>query len=694
MSETLVPPGTPRNRHRRSRAPGANEPLHPIPGSPVPPAIVEPRSKHAANGAAAEDAETRWRDVEWVGFGDGSADEPAPASAQPVIEPAAPPQPIATATRPDPPPVAARQVAAIEPAAPGPVLRFAQPGSGLPVPTRLAIHGLPPRFIRLAVPRSPPSRRNLAPLPTAATEMPVEAVVLAAEAELPPQPVMQEPPSAAVAIVTKPEPLDEWSAVPLAEPEPGEIPAAVEPVPAEAAAPRRARRYKENELFFPASFYTPISAVAAQPDPAPSPIERITAWLTGVGARLRRKPAVEVVAEPSAEPHVPEPLEPVSLPQALEATPAEEPEPIAAAPREPVITLAEPEPKEAPALHEHMTALAKADAPVLGTVEPREPFAALREFPELVSPDRTSSNFIERLQPLRRRANRLAGSRPRLSFLAIVAGAIVIAVIAYQAGGMLAGLAGARPAIKPPPAKQTAAPATAVPQPPSSGPPAAPAPASPPAALVPATPPSEPAARAAFYLARAKTGDAAAQFDIGVLYARGDGVVQDYGEAATWFRAAAAQGNVAAAYNLGVLYERGLGVPASTIQALNWYRSAADRNHPAAQYNLALALAEGRGTEQDIAGAARWYRRAAEQGVVSAMVNLAILYERGEGVDRSVPDAYGWYAAAADRGDTPAKQHVGELYKQFSADDKKRADGIAASIAALIHAPTPPPPPA
>jgi len=34
--------------------------------------------------------------------------------------------------------------------------------------------------------------------------------------------------------------------------------------------------------------------------------------------------------------------------------------------------------------------------------------------------------------------------------------------------------------------------------------------------------PSDPAARAAFYLARAKAGDAAAQYDVGVLYLRGD----------------------------------------------------------------------------------------------------------------------------------------------------------------------------
>src|SRR5580704_6030241 len=150
MSETLVPPGTPRNRHRRSRAPGANEPMLPMPGELLPPAKAELRPTHAANGAVAEGAEPRWRDVEWVGFGDEPVDEPAPPPIpdQPASEPeAASPQAVAAATRPDPPPAISPRVAAIGPAPPEPVLRFGQIGSGLPERIRLAIHGLPPRFV-------------------------------------------------------------------------------------------------------------------------------------------------------------------------------------------------------------------------------------------------------------------------------------------------------------------------------------------------------------------------------------------------------------------------------------------------------------------------------------------------------------------------------------------------------------------
>jgi hypothetical protein len=51
-------------------------------------------------------------------------------------------------------------------------------------------------------------------------------------------------------------------------------------------------------------------------------------------------------------------------------------------------------------------------------------------------------------------------------------------------------------------------------------------------------------------------------YNRGVRYAKGDGVSQDYAEAAKWFRAAAVRGHEAAQFNLAVLHVNGQGVPA------------------------------------------------------------------------------------------------------------------------------------
>src|SRR5712692_3505252 len=69
-------------------------------------------------------------------------------------------------------------------------------------------------------------------------------------------------------------------------------------------------------------------------------------------------------------------------------------------------------------------------------------------------------------------------------------------------------------------------------------------------------------------------GDANAQYNIGLLYAKGQGLKQDYAEAAKWYRKAADQGVPGAQYNLGLMYSNGQGVPQDTQEAMKWYLKA------------------------------------------------------------------------------------------------------------------------
>jgi TPR repeat protein len=60
----------------------------------------------------------------------------------------------------------------------------------------------------------------------------------------------------------------------------------------------------------------------------------------------------------------------------------------------------------------------------------------------------------------------------------------------------------------------------------------------------------------------AEEGNAAAQFDLGVMYQFSRDVPQDYGAAANWYRKAAEQGLAEAQYNLGVHVRQRRGRPA------------------------------------------------------------------------------------------------------------------------------------
>ena len=59
------------------------------------------------------------------------------------------------------------------------------------------------------------------------------------------------------------------------------------------------------------------------------------------------------------------------------------------------------------------------------------------------------------------------------------------------------------------------------------------------------------------------------------MYEMGEGVPQDYQEAAKWYLKAAAQGNTRAQFFVGRLYEKGQGVPQSDVTALSFYTLAA-----------------------------------------------------------------------------------------------------------------------
>src|SRR2546430_4921803 len=59
--------------------------------------------------------------------------------------------------------------------------------------------------------------------------------------------------------------------------------------------------------------------------------------------------------------------------------------------------------------------------------------------------------------------------------------------------------------------------------------------------------------------AAAEKGDATAQHDLGVRYFTGNGVDEDFGQAAAWMQKAANQGFAPAEYDLGEMYRIGLG---------------------------------------------------------------------------------------------------------------------------------------
>jgi len=141
--------------------------------------------------------------------------------------------------------------------------------------------------------------------------------------------------------------------------------------------------------------------------------------------------------------------------------------------------------------------------------------------------------------------------------------------------------------------------------------------------------------------------DGDAEFSRALLYYRGQGVTQDYSEAARLLRQAADKGHAEAQASLGAAYQLGRGVTQDYAQAAAWYKKAAEQGFPFAQNALGTLLSEGNGVPKDDAEAAKWFRRAAEQGDTSAQFNLGAAYQLGTGVSMDYSESYFWYRVAS-----------------------------------------------
>ena len=125
---------------------------------------------------------------------------------------------------------------------------------------------------------------------------------------------------------------------------------------------------------------------------------------------------------------------------------------------------------------------------------------------------------------------------------------------------------------------------------------------------------------------------------------------QDYETALREFKTVAAAGDENAQYNVGLMYLKGQGVPENPEEASRWFHRAAMQGQVDAQSFLGALHADGQGVHQDYALAAYWLTRAADAGHPAAQSFLGQLYFDGLGVARDYVQAYVWFSLAEGNG--------------------------------------------
>jgi len=182
--------------------------------------------------------------------------------------------------------------------------------------------------------------------------------------------------------------------------------------------------------------------------------------------------------------------------------------------------------------------------------------------------------------------------------------------------------------------------------------------------------------------AKAKSGDAVAQFDLGNFYYNRDGKgrrkIKDDQQAVIWYTRAAEQGLTSAQFELGRMYITGRGVAQDIELGVSWQLKAADLGLAYAQFAIGKRYLLGADLAQDYQQAQVMISKAAEQGLVGAQSQLGMIYFQGnEGTPKDRVQAHKWFNIASLSDDESAKRNRTLLEEVMDQEQIEEAQRLA-----------------
>ena len=171
------------------------------------------------------------------------------------------------------------------------------------------------------------------------------------------------------------------------------------------------------------------------------------------------------------------------------------------------------------------------------------------------------------------------------------------------------------------------------------------------------------------------------QYRIGKMYAAGQGIEQDYGQAAGWFSRAVSANHKYAEYSLAGLFYRGQGVEQSYETAFDLYSRSAEQMNPYASYELGKMCRDGIGTEKDTRKAGAHFEDAftgfyqLEKGSHDDKLQyrLGQMLHTGTGTERDDNAAMAYFEKSAKLGNVGAQYAIGKLRLETGVGDPAQA---------------------
>jgi TPR repeat protein len=201
-------------------------------------------------------------------------------------------------------------------------------------------------------------------------------------------------------------------------------------------------------------------------------------------------------------------------------------------------------------------------------------------------------------------------------------------------------------------------------------------------------------------LEAAEGGEVDAQYEVGIMYLKGQGVAQNRAKAVQWLNSAsesghtkaasklrrmderedkfkqlqktAASGTADAQYELAGMYLKGHGTEQNTAAARKWLSKAAKQNHDKAITRLGILNYKGEGGSRDYAAALKLFNRV-QQDSVLAQYYLGEMYANGKGVKTDYHTAIDWYKKAAQGGFSRARGKIINMEEELAMEKRREA---------------------
>ncbi len=209
------------------------------------------------------------------------------------------------------------------------------------------------------------------------------------------------------------------------------------------------------------------------------------------------------------------------------------------------------------------------------------------------------------------------------------------------------------------------------------------------------------------HLANAKAGAPDAQYEVGIMYLKGQGVAQDRDKALEWLKKSsdagyqlatsklsrideqeskfdelqtkAEAGNLDAQYELAMMYLKGRGIEADDAKARQWLQRAADKDDSRAITRLGILNYKGEGGGTNYKQALALFKRVSDNSVL-AQYYLGEMYANGSGVEKDYKTAIAWYTKAADGGFNRASGKIINLEEEMKMATRRQSNVARAEV--------------